>query len=182
MNVRKFRRIQTIVSVALFVGVFLFCWKTTGFKLSEIQLSYWGVDKKLGWIWNACLALIAVTMYVNAKLFIDSNGRIYFKSFLKGMFFMVSFSLFLTGIVNMTYDLHDVTAYIYFFAYPLSVFFLAHLNRKTLPYKEWVTHTAFSVAMIVVPLLLLGFFSGMAIPETSHAAIVTAWGLWILLD
>ena len=36
------RRTQTIVSILLFFVVMFFCWKVTDFKLTEIQLSYWG--------------------------------------------------------------------------------------------------------------------------------------------
>jgi hypothetical membrane protein len=90
--------------------------------------------------------------------------------------------LFLTGAINLTHTIHDVTAYLYFFSYPLAVFLLAHFNRKHMQYKEWKHHTIFAVAMVVSPLLALKFFPGMAIPETIHTVIVIGWNLWILLD
>ena len=82
----------------------------------------------------------------------------------------------------MNNPVHNVTAYFYFFAYPLVIFLFAHLNRKHLQYKEWRIHTAFAVAMVVSPLLLIKAFPGMALSETAHSAIVIGWNIWILID
>ena len=182
MNIKLFRRLQTITSILLFLGVFFFCWYVTEFKLADIQLSFWGVDKKLGWLWNSCVALLSVSIFINVYYFIKHHKRLNetYTNFLYIVFFLTSLFLFLTGVINMSHDIHDVTAYLYFFAYPLVVFFLAHLNRKTMQYKEWKTHTTFAIAMVVLPLLVLKFFPGMAIPEIIHSIIVIGWNCWIL--
>lgn len=182
LNIKRFRRVQTTISIAIFILIFLFCWKTTKFNLEEIQLSYWGIDEKIAWFWNSCIVLLSVSIYYNTYNFIQSHPRMQFKTLLQGIFLMVSVFLALTGLVNMNYPLHNITAYLYFFLYPLSVFCVAHLNRKHLQYKEWLTHLIFSIAMVVSPLLFIHFFEGMAISETAHTIIVMIWNLWILLD
>lgn len=182
MNIRRFRTIQTIISIILFIAVFLFCWNTTGFNLQNIQLSYFGVDNRFSWLWNACLIVLSISIYINVFLFIKYHARkLIYKNFLHAMFFLVSSCLFLTGAVDMHHPIHNTVAYVYFFAYPLAVFLLAHFNRKHLQYKEWKTHLIFSVAMVVVPLIFLKWFYGMAIAEIIHSSIVMLWNLWILL-
>jgi len=180
-EINKLRRTQTIVSIILFATVFFLFWNTTQFDLKEIQLSYWGLQK-FGWIWNSSLMLLSISIYINVHFYIKNNKRIIFRKFLYIWFFLVSLSLFLTGLVTMHHASHDITAYIYFFAYPLSIFLLAHLNRKHLQYSVWKTHLIFSIATVTLPLLLLQFFPGMAIPETAHTLLVIGWNLRILFE
>jgi hypothetical membrane protein len=182
MNIQLFRRFQTTASIVLFIGVFFLCWYVTQFKLTDIQLSFWGVDKKLGWIWNSCVALLSVSIFINVYYFIRQHKRLLFKynNFSYITFFLTSLFLFLTGVIDMSHAIHSVTAWLYVFAYPLAIFLFAHLNRKHLQYKEWQTHTIFSIAMVVLPLLVLKFFPGMAIPEIIHTIMVIGWNVWIL--
>lgn len=168
--------------MTVFVLVFLLCWYVTGFNLKEIQLSYWGVDNKMGTFWNVCIVLLSISSYFNTYYYIENYSRVQFKKFLHIIFFIVSLSLFLTGAINMHHWLHNLTAVLYFFVYPMAIFMLAHLNRKHLQYKEWKTHLIMSVSMVVGPLLFIALFHGMAISETIHSAIVVSWNLWILID
>ncbi len=184
MNIKRFRRIQTISSVLLFIGVFFLCWYVTKFNLMNIQLSFWGVDKDLGWIWNSCVSILAVSIFVNVFYFIKHHTRLHDKYtlFLKRMFLLTSIFLLITGAVDMSHSIHTITAYFYFFCYPLSVFLFAHLNRKHMQYREWLTHTIFAVSMGALTLLTLKVFPGMAIPEIIHTSIVIGWNMWILVD
>lgn len=185
MNINKIniiRRFQTITSIALFIGVFSLCWYVTGFKLEEIQLSFWGIDTKLGWVWNSCLCLLSISIFYNIYYFIKHHHRLNkrFNEFLWISFLFTTINLFLTGAIDLTYTLHVFTAFTYFFAFPLSVFLFAHLNRKSLRYQEWLIHTLFSICMAVFPLLVINFFPGLAIAETIHSVFVIGWNLWIL--
>lgn len=182
MNIKLFRQLQTMFSIILFFGVFLLCWNITEFKLTDIQLSYWGVEEKLGWIWNSCVTLLSVSIFINVYYFIKHHKRLNetYTNFLSVAFFLTSLLLFLTGVFNMNHTIHDYTAYIYFFAYPLVIFFLAHLNRKHLQYKEWKTHTIFAITMVALPLLVLKFYPGMAISEIVHSIVAISWNVWIL--
>ena len=182
-KIKLFRRVQTIISTLIFIGIFLMCWYVTGFSLVNIQLSFWGISK-LGWIWNSCLILLSISIFINVYYFIEHHQRLNtnYNSFLKYLFLLTSVFLFITGLVNMTYALHNVVAYLYFFSYPLCIFLFSHLNRKSLKYRDWQIHTLFSSLMIILPVLSIKLFPGMAISETLHSVMVIGWNLWILLD
>ena len=182
LNIKKFRRVQTIVSIVIFLLVFSICWYFTKFKIEDIQLSYWGVDNNVGWLWNSCLAILSLSMCFNAYHYIDGHPRIQFKKTLKKIFTVVCLSLFFTAIIDMHHESHNITAFFYFFAYPMAIFIFAHLNRKLLQYNEWLIHTSVSVAMAIIPLILIQLFHGMAIAETVHGIIAIGWNLWILID
>ena len=181
MNIKRFRRVQTLSSILLFVGVFFLCWYVTKFDLKKIQLSHWGIEEKLGWIWNSCIAVLSISIFINVYFFIKHHTRlfeIYTKSII--LFFLsTSIFLFITGVVDMHNQLHTITAYLYFISYPLAVFSFAHLNRNSLQYKEWLNHTIFSVIMVSLPLFTLNMFPGMAITEIIHTVIVILWNIWI---
>ena len=179
---KTFRKIQTIVSLVLFAAVFIFCWNTSKFELKNIQLSYWGIDEHLGFIWNLCIAVLSISTGINTCHYIASNNRMEYKNAFYVAFVAVSISLFITGVVTMAHPLHDITARFYFFVCPLSIFMMAHWNRKHLQYSEWFTHTAVSISMVVVPLILLELFHGMAIAETAHSVIAIGWNIWLLSD
>ena len=182
LNINKFRRTQTIASIIIFFLVFFICWYVTKFKIENIQLSHWGIENKIGWLWNSCLAIISMSMCFNVYHFIDLHPRIQFKKTLQKIFIIVYLSLFLTAIVDMNHESHKITALLYFFACPMAIFIFAHLNRKLLKYREWFIHTTIAVSMSVISLLLIQLFHGMAIAEMAHGAIAVGWNLWILLD
>lgn len=182
MNAKKFRNRQTIASIIIFIFVFFMCWIETGFNLEEIQLSKWGIINRVGMFWNFCLILLSISIYLNTRHYIITNKRLYYTKVPKIMFFLVSISLFLTGIINMNYTIHSYTALFYFYIFPLSIFWLAHLNRKYLKYSEWLTHTSVSACMIIVPFILLKVFDGMAMAEILHSLFVVGWSVWILIE
>ena len=179
-KINKIRRLQTIISVTLFILVFGLFWKTTNFEMTDVQLSYWSLEK-FGWIWNCCLIMLSISIFINIFYYIEHDRRLIYKNFIQICFLIVSTSLFYTGIFDMNHPIHNIMAYIYFFAYPLSIFLLAHLNRKHFQYKTWETHTIFSMTMIVLPLLSMNVFHGKALPETIHSIIVLTWNLYLLI-
>lgn len=178
--VNKIRRIQTITSISVFVGVFLFCWHVTNFNIFDIQLSYWGVEMKSSIYWNVTVMLLATSMFFNVDYYVKNHIRMIDKKTIRIGFGTVFLALFITGLVNMHYSLHNITAVYYFFVLPLIIYLMAYFNRKTIQYKEWLGHIIFSTCMIVVPLLFIHIFKGMAISEILHSLIVMAWSLWIL--
>ena len=96
------------------------------------------------------------------------------------MFGIVSIALFATGFFNLDWGIiHIWSAWTYFFVYPLVIFLHTHLNRKVLHYKDWRDGIIISIGMIVIPLLTLNLFSGLAIPETIHTIFVIIWNLKI---
>jgi hypothetical protein len=181
INTKKFRRTQTIVSLSIFVVIFFACWYNIKQNLRDIQLSYWGVDDKMGVFWNFCVVLLSISMAINTHYYISLNPRVFSQlKLIRGLFFLSFFSLFVTGVANMHYGLlHNIVAVFYFFSFPLAIFVLAHLNRKNLQYRDWCTHMVSSLTMVACPLLLIKAFHGMAMAEIVHSAIAIAWNIWI---
>lgn len=177
--VRIIRRTQTTISIILFFIVLGFCWKVTGLNLKEIQISYWGdSDLKYGWLWNSIIILLSVSIFFNNILFIKKHTRLKEKNVSYILFSFVAFCLFLVGVFNLEYGLlHNLPAWLYFFVYPFSIFTMSYLNRKYLLYKEWFTHLIFSVTMMVLPLIFVTTFNGLAIPEIIHSVIVCLWNI-----
>ena len=178
--VNMIRRFQTVIAVILFFAVFFLCWKTTGFHITEIQLSLWGKSGFLGYLWNTVICTLGISTLINSILYIKKSNRINFKWISYFMFSFVALALFATGFFNLNWGMvHMWSAWIYFFIYPLVIFIHTHINRKTLHYKDWRDGLIISIGMISVPLISINFFSGLAIPETIHIIFVIIWNLKI---
>jgi hypothetical membrane protein len=177
--VRIIRRTQTIISIILFFIVLVFCWEVTGLDVKSIQLSHWGgSNMEYGWLWNSIVILLSVSIFFNNILFIKKHTRLKKKNVPYILFSFVAISLFFVGTFSLDYGLlHDIPAWFYFFTYPLSIFVMAYLNRDSLLYKEWFTHLIFSITMILLPLMFISFFDGLAVSEIAHSIIVSVWNI-----
>lgn len=179
--VRTIRRLQTVVSILLFITISLFCWNVTGFDIKEIQLSVWGgIDSPTNKLWNTIIMVLSLSIFVNTFLFISNHVRLRNKKLPHFMFGIVCFSLFLVGYYDIDQKpIHNISALTYFFLFPLSIFVMAYVNRKTLLYKEWFIHLIFSVCTIILPLSTINMFKGMAVSEILHISVVGIWNLYV---
>jgi hypothetical membrane protein len=177
--VRIIRRTQTVISIILFFIVLGFCWAVTDLDVKKIQLSHWGGnDMEYGWLWNSIIVLLSVSIFFNNILFVKNHTRIKRKNVPYILFSFVAICLFFVGAFNLDYGLlHDIPAWLYFFTYPLSIFVMTYLNRKTLLYQEWFKHLIFSITMIILPLVFITAFDGLAVPEIIHTTIVCFWNI-----
>ena len=182
MNLKKFRTIQVLTSSAIFLLIFSYFFFTAPFKITEIQLSFWGAKTQLSWLWNSSLILLSVSMFSNILNYIQSFPKIKFKNQILVFFLSVCFCLFTVGLLNMNYRIHNPAAFYYFFMYPLAIFLFAHFNYKNLPYKVWRTNIIYAVVLIIVPLSIIRVFHGMAISEILHSSIIMLWNIWILKE
>jgi hypothetical membrane protein len=175
------RKTQTITSIVIFFIVLFFCWSFNSFNIEEIQISYWGgSDLEYGWLWNGVIILLSISVFFNNIFFIKNHNRIKKKLIPYILFSFVAICLFFIGVFNLEKGLlHNIPAYFYFFTYPLTIFITAFLNRGDLLYKEWYFHLMTSMVMIIIPLLFINFFSGLAIPEITHSIIVSVWNIII---
>jgi hypothetical membrane protein len=175
------RKTQTITSIVIFFIVLFFCWSVNSFNIEEIQISYWGgSDLEYGWLWNGVIILLSISVFFNNISFIKNHNRIKKKLIPYILFSFVAICLFFIGVFNLEKGLlHNIPAYFYFFTYPLTIFITAFLNRGDLLYKEWYFHLMASIVMIIIPLLFINFFSGLAIPEITHSIIVSVWNIII---
>ena len=182
MNLYRFRILQVLSSTLIFIGVFIYFLKISPKTITEIQLSFWGSNLSIGWIWNYSLILLSGTMFFNVYSYINSIHKFNRKFSMIVFFLMICLSLFLTGIINVNINksLHNIFAFYYFFSCPLGIFLIAHLNSKNLTYKEWILHIVFSLTIFFLPISLLHFFKGMAISETIHSSILLLWNIMLL--
>lgn len=150
--------------------------------ITDIQLSFWGGYSQHKWIWNGILMILAMTMLLNVSDYLESFKKINHKKTLILFFFSITFSLFITGLVNVALNgiIHNVFAFYYFFSCPLGIFLIAHFNSKNLLRKDWIIHIIFSLAILFLPLSLLHVFKGMGIPEAIHSSLILSWNLWLL--
>jgi hypothetical membrane protein len=180
--IRLVRKSQSVISIILFFMVFSFCWKVTNFEITEIQLSQWGRNGLVGWLWNSIVCVLGFSMFITSILYIKNNNRIKWVYTSYFLFTFISLCLLGVGFFNINYPfIHSVCAWTYFFAYPLVIFLFTHLNRNVLQYKDWRNNLIISVSMIVIPLIFIYLFKGMAIAETSHILFVIIWNLKIAL-
>ena len=176
------RRFQTVASIIIFVMAFALCWASTKFNLTEIQLSTWSTEGFVGTIWNMSLMLLGITVLLNQWHWIKSHRRISNKLFSQILFLTSGVSLFFTGFFNLNYPiLHNIFALYYFFSYPLIIFTVAYVNRKSMLWSNWMHMTILSTAMISIPMILIPIWNGMAISELVHSILVIYWNLWILI-
>ena len=167
-KIQAFRKAQMLISIIVFLVVFCICYFTTGFDITEIQLSKWGITKEVAWLWNSCLILLGVSCFNSIYYFIKSHPRFLFKKYFILAFLFQCINIVLLGLIVSGNFLHDVVAYIYFFTLPFTIYVFAVLNKSKMRAKEWVIHIILSSSMVAVPLVSLFLFKGMAIAETLH--------------
>ena len=84
----------------------------------------------------------------------------------------------MVGYFNIDWRMiHNISAGLYFFFYPLTIFLFSYFNRKYLSYKDWQHKVIISVAMTVVPIILMSMFTGMAIAEIAHTSLVIIYNI-----
>jgi hypothetical membrane protein len=179
----RIRQLQLLLSIVIFIGITAVSWFVTGFDITEIQISVWGSDGPTRWLWNGAIILISIAIWFNVMVWILHHKRLKYKipfyilfTLLTGCLLMIG--SFPTGQYQL---LHDVPAVLYFFFYPMTIFFMAFVNRKEIQYQEWIRHLMFSVMMILIPLSLIAAFKGMAISEILHTLIVGFWNISLLI-
>mgnify|MGYP006331893067 FL=1 len=59
-----FRKFQMVFSIIVFFIVFFICYFTTGFSITEIQLSKWGTTEQVSWLWNSCLVMLGMSCFL----------------------------------------------------------------------------------------------------------------------
>ncbi len=179
--VGKIRQLQMIVTVFVFTLVVLACWMMNDLKITEIQVSAWGASEN-GWIWNGAIILVSLAILFNVIYWVYHHTRMLNKNLFYVLFIIPSVCLLMVGIFpTVKYDLlHNIPAVIYFTTYPLIIFLLAFINRKTMPYNEWLIHLIISVFMIVLPMIFIKVFNGMAISQILHSFIVIVWNINII--
>ena len=181
--IKVIRKSQTFISILLFLIVFFICWKFTNFDITQVQISIWGRSGVLGRVWNTTVCFFSFTIFINSFLYLRNNSRIKYKNAFYFLFGFLSLCLFFVGFFSMDWRLiHNTSAFLYFFFYPLTIFLFAYFNRKYLSYKDWKHKVIISISMAVLPIILMSFFKGMAIAEIAHTLMVIIYNIKLSLD
>ena len=169
-----------LFSTITFLFVFIICYLTTGFNITEIQLSRWGITHQVGWLWNGCLIILGMSCYFNISQYLKLHPHLQFKNYFKYAFLFQCVCISLLGVFVAGNIIHGILAYTYFFTLPLTINLMAMFNRNRITVREWLIHTIISSLMIVLPLSTLFIFSGKAISETLHSMFFIMWNLYLL--
>ncbi len=181
MTLNKFRNLQHIISSLIFLIIFCFFCTTTKLNLTEIQLSHWGGNHDFSWLWNFSVVLISISFYFNSKKYINSYPELNKRKTISLLFTITSICLFLTGVININYLYpHDLFAFGYFLTAPLAIFSFAHFNPKKISVTAWRTNLTISTLLIVLPIIAIFFYNGLAISEIIHTVLIMSWNFIIL--
>jgi hypothetical protein len=178
--IRMIRKSQTYISVLIFLIVFSVCWKFAHLDITQIQLSNWGKSGWIGRVWNTAVCGFAISIFINSFLYLKSAVRIKYTKLFYWLFGFLSACLFIVGFFNIDYRMiHNVSAGLYFFFYPLTIFLFAYFNRKYMSYSDWLQKIILSSCMALFPMLLMTVFKGKAIAEIVHTIIVMFYNIKI---
>ena len=171
-RITRLKQLHYVIAIVLFVATLGFCsYYASDLRLAHISLSHFGIYKKIGFLWNASLFIIGVTLFIEAFLNINKFMP---KSKLLYMFIGSIICLLLTASVNMNYKAHYYFAYTYFIGYTLSIFLFGYLLIKT-DFRVGVTSIIIAVASVIAPLVALLYIHSFAIPELTHTLFIFIW-------
>jgi hypothetical protein len=177
---KLFRTIQLTIAIVLFVITFIVCYTITDFKLTEIQLSKWGIVKSTSIYWNGTLIILAISSYINIRHHIDIHPELKYKKTFINAFAFECMNIATLGLIPAGFLLHTIIAYTYFFTTPLLIYIFAFINRNAMKYMHWMIHSVTAALMMIIPLIAYHSFTGHAIAEIIHSVIFIAWNYYIL--
>lgn len=179
-RIQGFRKIQTIASIFCFIIIFFLCWYVTQFNIKDIPLSKLGINEKIKNLWNFSVVLVSISMFINISAYVFQH-LVVGRKFLRVMIGIICVFLAGTAIIDMnTLVPHSLSAVLYFIGFPIFIFLLSFLNRKHILISEWKHHIKSAITMIIIPLICLYSFKGLAICELTHAMIVMYWNISIM--
>jgi hypothetical protein len=167
---KKINKFQSLISSLLFFIVFVLFASITEFKITKIQLSYYGAYTEYNIIWNTTIMILSISLHLNFKQYIESKNKIFFKDLFLGLSFFLSLCLFIVGLIPMPSLIHTISAYFYFFFYPLFIYLFTYFNRSNLK-ETWVLFII-SLCMIIFPLIFIPIFKGKAYSEIIHSIFI----------
>jgi hypothetical membrane protein len=171
-RITRLKQMHYVVAIALFLITLGFCsYYASDLKLTSISLSHFGIYHKIGFVWNASLFVIGITLFIEAVLNINKYMP---KSWLLYLFIAAIICLLLTASVNMNHRIHYYFAYAYFIGYTLSMFIFGFLLIKT-DFRIGIASIIIAVASVICPLVALLYIHSFAIPELTHTLFIFIW-------
>ena len=171
-HIRILKAIHLWVSIFLFLLFLFISLKTKHVGLFQIHsLSRLGISDN-GWIWNSGLILLSTLLYFKIK-----DSIIKFCGSDKLLISLSKFSvinLILTAIITMDYQLHDLTAILYFIGTSLLIFFFGIKIHKT-NFRIGQISMVLGITSAILPMITIGFLKSLAIPEIEHILLLFLW-------
>ena len=182
-RISKIRKIHSVVSILLFVVLICFCdYTCKELKLSQISLSKFGIDENIGYIWNSSLFILSILLYIdaikNVNKFFHKNK---YKKVLKTLFAFSNICLLLTAVINMNYNIHNITAFLYFLGYSISIYIFGHQTMKE-DLRIGALSVGVSLCSVFFPALIFYMHKTLAIPEIIHCVFIFVWILFMSFE
>jgi hypothetical membrane protein len=171
-RIEKIKNTHYLVSIFLFIATFFFCsYSASDLRIVEISLSHFGITEKIGYLWNASLFIIGITLlieaYLNINKYLLDNGLLY-------LFVAAIIGLFITAAIDMNHTIHYYSAYTYFIGFTLGMFLFGFRLIKT-DFRIGITSIIIAVISVLCPLAIVMYLHTFAIPELTHTSFVFVW-------
>ncbi len=172
-RILSMKKWYSIVSSLIFLSLLVFCTYVANLELNHISLSEFGINKSTGRIWNSLLFIIGILLYVESV----KNIIKYFNEFYRPLMYTFSFSIFCllaTSLIDMNYEIHNYTAFMYFIGFSSSIFVFGLYLLKT-HFRIGITSIVISIMSVIIPILFAYLSNGLAIPEIAHTTFILLW-------
>ncbi len=175
-KIKTLKLVHSVVSAILFFSLLAYCVTVTkDYSIADISLSRYGLLENTHYAWNIGLFVTGLLLLVN----VVSHVNKYYENSSRKNLLVISFALsivcmLLTAVFDMTHDLHNYVAIIYFVGFTVSMYSFGHYLIKS-SFRVGVTAVVFSLVSAVLPLLFLRSTTALAIPEIVHSTVVFLW-------
>ena len=182
-RISKIRKVHSVASILLFIVLICFCdYTCKDLKLSQISLSKFGIDENIGYIWNSTLFILSILLYIddikNVNKFFHKNR---YKKALKILFAFSNICLLLTAAINMNYNIHNITAFLYFLGYSISIYIFGHQTMKE-DLRIGALSVGVALCSVFFPTLIFYMQKTLAIPEIIHCVFIFIWILFMSFE
>ena len=182
-KVVKFKRLHATASLVIFTFLISYCViQLPDLNLSDISLSRFGISDGTYLIWNAGLFIMGIILYLSVmrNIFLYHKDQIINRR-LTGLFVVSTFFLLLTAIIDMRFEIHNVLAIMYFVGYTLSIFLFGYKLLET-DFRMGMTSVIVAICSMIIPILSIFIFPGLAIPEIVHTIFILLWDIALTFD
>lgn len=182
-KVIRFKKIHATTSLIIFTFLVTYCLMSLPeFNLSDISLSRFGISEGTYLVWNIGLFILGVVLYLSVmrNVYLYHKDKIINKR-LTVLFAVSTVMLLFTAIVDMRFSIHNILAILYFVGYTLSIFLFGYKLLES-DFRMGMTSICVAIASMIVPILSLFVFPGLAIPEIVHTLFIFLWDLTLTFD
>lgn len=182
-KILQFKKTHATISIVIFTALICFClFSAPSLSLTTISLSKFGVSTGINYIWNIGLFIMGIILYSSVL----KNIYLYHKDHIINNRLTLSFTigtvmLLLTALIDMSYPIHNITAVLYFIGYTFSIFLFGYKLLES-DFRMGMTSIIMSICSMIIPVVTLFIFPGLAIPEIIHTIFIFLWDITLTFD